>query len=389
MSIDWEQIRNDYFPALNSHTYIMASSASPMNKRAYGESLKYLNSMLNHGDIYYEQFKEEIDKNREIIAKYINCNSEEIAFVPNVSAGMNIIARMLDKAEFIYPSVEFPASVHIYKRLGFPNKKIHSTNNKYLIENIKNVITSNTKILIHSHVQSLTGFRQNLNKLGILSKQYSLISIINATQSFGSFDIDVKKDNINIMISNTLKWVGCGYGAGVLYINQNLFKNKEIPFSGWLSVTDPFSMNNEDVKVINQSRYMDTFGGCPNYGALLALKGSFDLIKEDIGLGDIKKGVNKIQKRILWLTKVFLEKIRKFNFLIISPLESEFRSGIITIEHEKAEKIYDSFIKNNVYITLKKYPGVEKNTLLRFSFNYYNNEKDIDKVIDVLNNIKI
>ena len=52
MSIDWEQIRNDYFPALNSHTYIMAASASPMNKKAYEESLKYLKSMLNHGDMY-------------------------------------------------------------------------------------------------------------------------------------------------------------------------------------------------------------------------------------------------------------------------------------------------------------------------------------------------
>ena len=389
MLIDWEQIRNENFPALNIHTYIMAASASPMSRYAYEESLKYLKSMLKHGDIYYEHFKKEIDKNRETIAEYINCCPEEIAFVPNVSAGMNIIVRMLDNAEFIYPSVEFPASVHIFKRLRFPNRKIHSTNNKYPIENILNTITNDTKILIHSHVQSLTGFRQNLNKLGTLCKQHSLINIINATQSFGSFNIDVKKDNIDIMISNPLKWVGCGYGAGILYISQDLLKNKQIPISGWLSVSDPFAMDNEDVNVNNQPKYMDTFGGCPNYNALLALKGSFNFIKEEIGLGDIKDGIRRIQKRILWLTDIFLKKIQGFNFSIITPIEREFRSGIITIEHMKAEKIYDFFIKNNVYITLKKYPNVNKNTLLRFSLNYYNNEKDIDKVIQLLNSIKI
>ncbi|TFF85871.1 MAG: aminotransferase class V-fold PLP-dependent enzyme [Promethearchaeota archaeon] len=384
MPIEWEQIRNNYFPAMNSHTYLMAASASPMNKIAYKEGLNYLNTMLNHGDIYYEQFKEHVDKNRETIAQYINCNPEQVAFVPNVSAGMNIVARLLDKEEFIYPSIEFPASVHIFKRLGFPSRKIEPTKNKYLIKNITKVKSKSTKILIHSHVQSLNGFRQNLTKLGAYCKENGLISVINSTQSFGSFEIDVKRDNIDIMISNTLKWVGSGYGAGVLYINQDLLNEKEIPISGWLSVLDPFEMNNENLDVINHPQSMDTFGGCPNYGALLALRGSFNLIMEKIGLGDVRNGIRRIQERILWLTEIFLDKIKNFNFNIISPLEPEFRSGIITIEHQKAEKIYNSLIKNNIYITLKKYPTAKKNTLLRFSFNYYNNEDDIEKVVRIL-----
>lgn len=389
MTVDWEQIRKEFFPALREHTYLMAASASPMNKKAYKEGLNYLNTMLRHGDIYYEQFKEQVDKNRETIAKYINAKPEEIAFIPNVSAGMNIIARILDKGEFIYPSVEFPASVHIFKRLGYPNRKIHPTNNKYLMENIKNATSGDTKMLIHSHVQSLTGFRQNLKDLGEFCLKNSLLSIINATQSFGSFEIDVKNNQIDVMISNTLKCVGCGYGAGVLYIKRDLLNEKEIPFSGWLSVNDPFSMDNENIEVINQIRYMDTFGGCPNYGALLALKGSFDLIKVQIGNGDISKGVRRIQERILLLTDLFIEKLMDFSFNIISPLEIEFRSGIITIEHQKAEEIYEYLIKNNIYVTLKKFPNTNKNTLIRFSFNYYNNEKDIDRVIEAFKKYKL
>ncbi|MEJ2294125.1 MAG: aminotransferase class V-fold PLP-dependent enzyme, partial [Candidatus Lokiarchaeota archaeon] len=327
--------------------------------------------------------------NRETIANYINCSPEEIAFIPNVSAGMNIVARMLEKAEFIYPSVEFPASIHIFKRLGFPNRKINATNNKYLIENIRNTVSINTKILIHSHVQSLTGFRQNLERLGDFCKENSLISVINTTQSFGSFNIDVKRYKIDIMVCNALKWVGCGYGAGVLYINKDIIKDKEIPFSGWLSVRDPFAMDNENIKVINETRHMDVFGGSPNYGALLALKGSFDFIKEEIGKENIRNGIKKIQDRILWLNKIFTEKIQDFNFTIISPLESEFRSGIITIKHHKAEEIYKSLIKNKIYISLKKDPKSIINTLLRFSLNYYNNEQDIEKVVEVFKTLHL
>jgi selenocysteine lyase/cysteine desulfurase len=389
MSVDWEKIRIEFFPALKTHTYIMAASASPMNKLAYKEGLDYLKTMLQHGDIYYELFKKKVDENRKVIAKYINSKPEQIAFLPNVSSCMNVIARYIKKGEIIYPSVEFPASIHIFKRLGFPNTKIIPSNNKYLLENINKAKSKNTRILIHSHVQSLTGFRQNLDKVGVFCRENNIINIINATQSFGSFDIDVKRSNIDILVSNSLKWVGCGYGAGVLYLSQELVDDKELPFTGWLSVDDPFSMDNDNLNIINLPQFLDALGGCPNYAALLALKGSFTLIKDKIGRGDVKEGIKNIQNRIFWLTDLFLEKIVDFNLKIITPLELEYRSGIITIEHEEAERIYDFFIKNNIYVTLKKFPKEKKNTLLRFSFNYYNNERDIQKVIEVFRSYSV
>jgi len=384
MSVDWEEIRHDQFPALKNLVYIMAASASPISKSAYEKGIAYFNDMLSYGDIHFDDFMDEIDLARENIAHYINAEPDDIAFLTNTSSGMNVIARLLEKGEILYPSIEFPASIHIFRRLGFICKKIPSWNNKFLIEDFKKLITRNTKYIIHSHVQSLTGFKQNLNELGDFCKEYGLINIINATQSFCSFEIDVIKQNIDIIVSNALKWVGCGYGAGILYINEELIKEKGIPFSSWLSVEDPFSLDNENMRVINKTRYMDALGGCPNFAALLSLKGGLDLIKNNIGNGNIKDGVKKIQERIILLTDKFLDKIKNLNYRIITPLEIEFRSGIITLEHEKAEEIYEHLVKNNIYVTLKKDLNTSKNTLLRFAFNYYNNFEDITKTISQL-----
>ncbi|MFX0017603.1 MAG: aminotransferase class V-fold PLP-dependent enzyme [Promethearchaeota archaeon] len=389
MTIDWENIRITQFPALKNLTYIMAGSASPLSEAAYNNGINYFRDMLYYGDIHFDTFCEKIEKLRENIAAYINAKADEIAFLPNTSSGMNIVARFLKKSEILYPSIEFPASIHIFKRLGFPNKRIEDENHRYVIEDFKSSLSDNTKYIIHSHVQSLTGFRQNLEELGEFCKNFKLLNIINATQSFCSFQIDVKKQNINILVSNALKWGACGYGAGFLYINSDLFSDKEIPFSSWLSVEDPFALNNENFKIINKTKYMDTFGGCPNFAALLSLKGSLDLIKTQIGNGNIKTGIKRIQERIIHLTNIFIEEIKGFNIKIITPLNPEFRSGIITIQHDSAEEIYNSFIKNNIYVTLKRYPDLQKETLLRFAFNYYNNEDDIKKVIKILKTLKI
>ncbi len=389
MTIDWENIRTTQFPALKNLTYIMAGSASPLSEAAYNNGIEYFKDMLYFGDIHFDTFCEKIEKLRENIAEYINVEADEIAFLPNTSSGMNIIARFLEEGEILYPSIEFPASIHIFKRLGFPNKRIEDENHRYIIEDFKNSLSDKTKYIIHSHVQSLTGFRQNLEELGEFSKKCKLLNIINATQSFCSFEIDVNKQNIDMLVSNALKWGACGYGAGFLYINNKLFSDKEIPFSSWLSVENPFSLNNENLKIINKTKFMDTFGGCPNFAALLSLKGSLDLIKIQIGDGNIKKGIKRIQERIINLTNIFIEEIKEFNLKIITPLDPEFRSGIITIEHDKAEKIYNSFIKNNIYVTLKRYPSLQKENLLRFAFNYYNNEDDIKKVIKTLKTLKL
>ncbi|MHA2429572.1 MAG: aminotransferase class V-fold PLP-dependent enzyme [Promethearchaeota archaeon] len=389
MTIDWENIRTTQFPALKNLTYIMAGSASPLSEAAYKNGVAYFKDMLYFGDIHFDTFCEKIEKVRETIAEYINAKAEEIAFLPNTSSGMNIIARFLKEGEILYPSIEFPASIHIFKRLGFPNKKIIDQNHCYIIEDFKSSLSDETKYIIHSHVQSLTGFRQNLEELGAFCKKNNLTNISNATQSFCSFEIDVKKQNIDMLVSNALKWGACGYGAGFLYIDSKLLNDKEIPFSSWLSVENPFSLNNDNLKIINQTKYMDTFGGCPNFAALLSLKGSLDLIKTQIGNGSIKTGIKRIQERIIHLTNIFVEEIKGFNLKIITPLDTKFRSGIITIQHDRAEEIYNFFIRNNIYVTLKRYPNLPKDTLLRFAFNYYNNEDDIIKVIKILKTLKI
>ena len=384
MSVNWEQIRKKQFPALKNLTYIMAASASPLSKSAYEQGIKYFKDMLMNGDIHFDFFNEVINEARDMIAEYLNAKPEEIAFLTNTSSGMTIAAFLLEKGEFLYPSIEFPASVHIFKRLGFPSRKLVPQNNKYLIESFRNSITENTKHLIHSYIQSFTGFRQNLVTLGNFCSENNLTNIINATQSFGSFEIDVREQKIDILVSNALKWTGCGYGAGILYIKEDLIKEKGIPISGWLSVDDPFTMDNDNLKVIRKTKSMDALGGCPNFAALMALKGGLDLIKNKIGNGCITKGVKLIQERIIWLTSNFIARMKELKLNSITPLELEFRSGIITIEHENAEKIYEYLIKHKIYVTLKKYPELEKNTLLRFAFNYYNNEKDINKTIEVL-----
>lgn len=388
MPVDWDYIRKNQFPALEKFTYLITAGSAPISRSAYEGGIDYFNRMLNYGDINHELFFLDINEPRKIIAEYINTKPENIAFMINTSSGLATTAHILKqhKGGILYPSIEFPATVHLFKRLGFPTTSIENVNYSYPAEDFKRGITENIKYCIQSHVQSFNGFRQNLEKFGKFCNENNLINIINATQSFGAFEIDVEKDNIDFLVSSGLKWIACGWGVGILYVNEN-YIDENIPFTSWLSVEDPFSMDCENLRIFKRTLAMDSFGGCPNFAALLALKGGLELINNIIGGGNIRKGVKEIQSRIISLTDQFIQDLQDLNFKIITPLEKEYRSGIITVEHKHAKKIYRGLLKNNIYITLKRYPQISKETLLRFAINYYNNIDDLSKTINVLKEI--
>lgn len=388
MDIDWNKIRKEFFPALKNYTYLMAASSSPMNKMAYEKGITYFNEMLHHGDVKSERYFKDIEKARELVAEYINAEADEIAFLINTSSGMNVIARLFEKekAEILYPSMEFPASIHIFRRLRYPCRKIEEQEGKYPIKSFEKKVSSSSKYLIHTHVQSFNGFRQDLGALGDFCEKNNLINIINATQSFGSYKLDVKKQKIDLMVANGLKWIGCGYGIGILYINREFIEDRPLPVSSWLSVTNPFAMDNENMNIIKETRSMDSLGGCPNFPALLAFKGGLELLKNIVGKGNINSAVSSIQERIIMLASKLIQGLQKclLNLKIITPLELKHRSGIITVEYEKAEQLYDYLVQNQTYVTLKQYPRSDKKTLLRFAINYFNNESDIKQALHLL-----
>ncbi|TFG26251.1 MAG: aminotransferase class V-fold PLP-dependent enzyme [Promethearchaeota archaeon] len=387
MSIDWNQIRKEQFPALEISVYLKAAGGSPMSTAAYKAGINYFNEMHLEGDNYWEKYLLELDEARALVAEYINSNVEEIGFLTNTSSGMNVIARIIEKGGIIYPEQEFPSSIHIFKSLGFNTIKIKARNdNMYQINSFENFIKQTSRYSIHSHVQYLTGFRQDLNELGEFCIRHKILNILNATQSFGAFPIDVKNQHIDMLVASGLKWACCGYGIGILFIKKRFIDEINLPFSSWLSVKDAFSMDNDNLNIIKQVKSMDGLGGTPNFPALLALKGGLTLLKT-IGNGNIQTGVMRINKRIMALVYEFISQIQNLNFKIITPLDLNHLSGIITIEDKRAESIYKKLLSKNILISLRNYPKSPEKTLLRFAFNYYNNFEDIEQVIKVLKKI--
>ena len=79
-----------------------------------------------------------------------------------------------------------------------PVHLVKSTAGELLVDDIRSAMTGKTGIVSISHVQFSNGFRIDLNELGNNKGDHALV--VNASQSSGVFEIDVKRMEIDAFV---------------------------------------------------------------------------------------------------------------------------------------------------------------------------------------------
>jgi cysteine desulfurase / selenocysteine lyase len=375
---DWNKLRDD-FPIATKYAYLATAAIAPIPIPVYNEVSKFYQETLNHGQTLWDEWESKIEQTRDLYAKFIGAdNKDEIGFTHSTSEGMNIIAHMLsEKGVVISNELEFPSS-----NLPWLNKKRDNIkfvkardDNKILIEDIAKVVKQNSKrakTVVTSHVQYSTGFRQDLEELGKVTKQKGLFFVVNPTQSLGALYFKVKDFGIDFMASNGHKWMLSSFGVGAIYIKRKYLRDAENFKPPFFSQSGQKNRENFDNNMkLNMSDSATRFElGTPNLPNIVALNAALKYIS--------KIGIRSIEKRILNLTDYLIDNLEKMKLQILSPIEEKkYRSGIILFKTRKKKplEIVTELGKRSNIIVSARGKGI------RVSTHFYNNEQDVDRLI--------
>lgn len=368
----WKEVREE-FPVCKEFVYLNPAGGSPISASAAKQAKLFYDEMLAFGDNPYEEWLERTENTRRLVAEYIGADTEEIAFTTNTSHGMNLVAQMnKEKGTVLTMQDEFPSSTFPWLNQGVKIKMIEPENGfEYPIDKIEANLTPDVKIVMTSYVQYCTGFRQELEALGKLCRERDLIFVVNATQAIPIFPVDVKKYNIDFLVFTGLKWATAGYGIGGLYINNKWLEKGNLPFAGWLSTEEPEAMDNLNLKVEKRASVVES--GCPHFAPVFALNGALSLFN--------KIGKENVTNRILYLNKYLHQKLNLLDVEIASPKEEKTMSGITIIKTGNAKEIVAKLKEKKIIVSARG-EGI------RVSVNIFNNEEDINTLIEELKKLK-
>lgn len=89
-------------------------------------------------------------------------------------------------------------------------------------ENVEKEIRPNTKAIVTTHGSNLTGNLLDVARIGAVAKKHSLIYIVDASQTAGVFDIDVRKMHIDILCFTGHKGLLGPQGTGGIYVREGV-----------------------------------------------------------------------------------------------------------------------------------------------------------------------
>ena len=366
--INWDEIRTR-FAVTERFAYLNSAAAGPVSRASYEAAAGYYEKMSSEGDVHWNRWLADREAIRNKIAAFINAGPEEIAFTTNTSSGMNVIVDALeDRGEVISSELEFPVTTLPWMHRRIPVHLLPATDGEARIDGVRGAMTDKTGIIALSHVQFSNGFRIDPEELGEIKGKHALV--INASQSAGVFEIDVKRMQIDALCATGHKWMLAGYGSGFVYLNRELL-DQSLPRSiGWLSVEQPFEMRNDEFRPRHDAGARVELG-CPHFAGIFSLGASIDLIDEI--------GIANIQTRALELNRLLTSRLKENGWKILSPLHHESaRSAETLVEVEKPVEVVRRLFRRGVIVT-------EKPLGIRVATHFFNNEDDIERLIAGMN----
>lgn len=178
-----------------------------------------------------QESKNIVDISRNIIAKSINCSPDEIIFTSGGTESNNLALKGIAFASkhkgnhIITTKIEHKCVLEVCKWLetqGFRITHLNVDKEGFIsLKELEKAITQKTVLVSIIHANNEIGTVQNLEEIGKISRKHNILFHTDACQSFTKTDIDVKKQNIDLMTLNAHKIHG-PKGVGALYIKKGI-----------------------------------------------------------------------------------------------------------------------------------------------------------------------
>ena len=374
---NWNKIRED-FPITKDTVYFQSAAMSPIPTPVFNSIVENYRKIHQQGDIHWD---EDLDKYRKLcgdIASLINTEQNNICFVQNTSTAMSLLALSIkNKIETPYNVVstedEFPASTIGFEHQGISMRYVQPIGSRYSIDAIFEKTDDQTVAVLTSYIQYSTGFRQDLQALGKALHDKGLLFIVNATQAFPLYPLDIESMHIDALTCSLHKWGLTGHIGSLFFTSLDFRKRFPVPWIGWLSVDAGedviHTTKNAPFRIHDSARRYEF--GTQNLQTILAFQEALDYLKTI--------GFENIRKRILDLTDHLILGLKKLGVKIVSPTDKpEERSPIVSFSlGDKNEDCVKKLSEESIMVSLRA-------GYIRVAVNIFNNFEDTDKLLSIL-----
>lgn len=329
--------------------------------------------------------QEALNTSRQALANYINCNEQDLVYMPNPTTALNTIIKSLDLQEgdeILTTNQEYGA---LDRTWNFYCKK---TGAKYIqaditlplvskekfLEEFWKARTPRTKIIFLSHITSSTALIFPAQEICDKARAMGLMVIVDGAHVPGHIPLDINKLNPDVYTGANHKWLLAPKGNTFLYVKKE-----------WQNRIDPLIVSwGYDASFPSNSQFQDyhQYNGTRDFSSYLTTPTCLKFFQDNNWEFE-KLNCRKLLKHYAPILA------KELNSHVLCPLTDEFLGQICSIPIQTVDpfKLKELFFdKYNIEIPVML---VGTQAYLRTSFQAYNGEQEIESLIQAIRDIKL
>jgi len=374
------------FPVKRQTAYLNNASYTPMFDSAISEVTRQLRGFSENGpdDPYYLNFKNGANVAREELAALLNANAQGIVFAESATQSINLVANgfKFNKEDTIVsrgaPTTEHPSDYLPW--LYYANLrgvKIHdlpvdSAGVPDLAELDSAIRHSKAKLVVTSHVLYNLGTIEPAKEMCRVAHERGAAFFLDVSQSLGSIPVDLGEIGCDFAAGTASKWLCGPLGVGFLYCKDGAADRLE-PLNFGANATE--YVNNLSYKTLSGAARLQE--GFRNWAYVYAFAVAIDLWSSF--------GLEAIRETDMSIASAIVDKISEMRraYKLLVDFEDGRRTCIIPVEtiKETPLDVVQRALKAKVTIAQREF-GERK--ILRISPHFYNDEREVDRLFEVL-----
>jgi selenocysteine lyase/cysteine desulfurase len=361
------------FPVRKNFVYFNHAAVGAMPRRVAQAIAAHNENVRDRGAADWRRWYAAIEETRAKAARFIGASKEEVAFLPNTSWGLNLVAQSFPWKEgdnVVSNDMEFPSNAYPWLSLekrGIACRQAKNRSGRVTLAEIAEVVDARTRVVAVSWVAFHNGFVSPLEEISRFCRERGILFVVDAIQGLGALPMDVHAAGVDVLAADAHKWLLGPEGCATFFVAESARDRVPPVFAGWWNILHAKGYLEYDLDFYKSARRYEP--GTLATANITGLAAAMDLLTE--------AGAETVRARILKVCEALKSGLTERGWRIATP--DPLRSGILSAAPPDADaRVVSKQLEERGIITAPREGAV------RFAPHFYNDEDEVKRILEAV-----